>query len=87
MVTTRENLWRGGPLKALTKGQAKSGGRNSQGRITAWHRGGGAKMIYRDIDFKRSSEAAGGVVERLEYDPNRSARIALLRHAEGAVFP
>ena len=66
---------------------SKTGGRNNQGRITAWHRGGGAKKIYRIIDFKRQGESASGTVERLEYDPNRSARIALLRHAQGKSAP
>ena len=53
------------------------------GRITSWHRGGGARKIYRLIDFKRKGVEASGVVERLEYDPNRSARIALVRHNRG----
>ena len=83
ITTTRENLWRGGPLKALTVRLPKSGGRNFTGHITAWHRGGGAKKMYRMIDFKRRDSSLAGTVERLEYDPNRSARIALVRHQRG----
>ena len=83
VITTRENLWRGGPFKPLTEGIIKTGGRNNSGKITAWHRGGGAKRLYRCIDFVRSGKQGPGVVERLEYDPNRSAHIALVRHPEG----
>lgn len=87
MITTREDLWKGRPLKALSYGLARTGGRNSQGQVTVRHRGGGHKRLYRVIDFKRAGEAASGTVERIEYDPNRSARIALIRHTAGAFSP
>lgn len=79
----KANLWKGRPLKSLTKGLRKSGGRNNLGRTTSWHRGGGHKKLYRVIDFKRDHIGAYGVVERIEYDPNRTAFIALLRFDEG----
>lgn len=87
IITARENLWKGRPMKALTHGLSRTGGRNSQGQVTVRHRGGGAKRLYRVIDFKRKGEEASGVVERVEYDPNRSARIALIRHEQGDVLP
>lgn len=80
IITTRKDLWKGGPFKPLTEGLTKSGGRNNHGRITSRHRGGGHKRVYRKVDFSRR-EQFEGVVQRLEYDPNRSARIALLHHA------
>ena len=80
VTTSREGLWKGGPMKALCEGMGKSGGRNNDGRTTAWHRGGGHRKIYRMIDFVREPHAAPGEVVRLEYDPNRTARIALVRH-------
>ena len=75
----RYELHKGKPVKNLTEGLTKSGGRNNTGRITSWHRGGGHKRRYRLIDFKRRQ---GGVatVERLEYDPNRTAFIALIKY-------
>ena len=83
IITSRKDLWRGGPFKPLTQGLRKSGGRNNQGRITSRHRGGGHRKVYRIIDFVRAPGATPpGVVERLEYDPNRSARIALIRHQD-----
>jgi large subunit ribosomal protein L2 len=81
IITSRKDLWAGGPFKPLTEGLRKSGGRNSQGRITVRHRGGGHRKVYRLVDFKRPAGAAAGVVERVEYDPNRSARIALVKLA------
>ena len=75
-------LHKGKPVKALTKGLTKSGGRNNHGRITARRRGGGAKRSYRMVDFKRRRFEAA-VVERLEYDPNRSAFIALIKYENG----
>jgi large subunit ribosomal protein L2 len=77
----RSELHKGKPVKNLTEGLTKSGGRNNTGRITSWHRGGGHKRRYRLIDFKRRQ---GGVaqVERLEYDPNRTAFIALIKYEE-----
>ena len=68
----------GKPFKALTKGLAKSGGRNNRGRITVWHRGGGHKRKYRMVDFQRLMRGVTGVVRRIEYDPNRTTRIALV---------
>ena len=71
------------PEKALTEGLKKSGGRNSRGRKTARHRGGGAKRSYRKIDFKRTKDGVPAKVASIEYDPNRSAHIALLHYADG----
>lgn len=79
----RRELWKGKPVKKLTEGLTKSGGRNNQGRITARRIGGGHKRTYRVIDFKRRKWDVAGTVERLEYDPNRSAFIALLRYEDG----
>jgi large subunit ribosomal protein L2 len=71
------------PEKALTEGLSKSGGRNSKGRTTSRHRGGGAKRRYRRIDFKRTKDGVPATVAAIEYDPNRSAYIALLHYADG----
>src|SRR5688572_13039731 len=71
------------PEKALTEGLTKSGGRNTNGRVTARHRGGGAKRRYRKIDFKRRKDGIPAKVAAIEYDPNRSAHIALLHYADG----
>jgi len=71
------------PHGPLTKPAKKSGGRNSLGRVTAWHRGGGSKQTYRVIDFKRDKAGVPARVATIEYDPNRSARIALLHYADG----
>jgi large subunit ribosomal protein L2 len=71
------------PEKSLTEGLSKSGGRNSKGRTTSRHRGGGAKRKYRRIDFKRSKDGVPAKVAAIEYDPNRSAHIALLHYADG----
>lgn len=79
----RSDLWKGGPVKHLTEGLTKSGGRNNHGRITSWHRGGGHKRAYRVIDFKRRKTGVLATVERLEYDPNRSAFIALIKYEDG----
>lgn len=79
----RSELWNGSPVKKLTQGLTKSGGRNNRGRITAFHRGGGHKRTYRMIDFKRRKFDVEGTVERLEYDPNRTAFIALITYADG----
>jgi large subunit ribosomal protein L2 len=76
----RSDLWKGKPFKSLTKGLVKSGGRNNRGRITAWHIGGGHKKLYRVIDFKRSKQDIYATVERIEYDPNRTSFIALVRY-------
>ncbi len=79
----RPELHKGGPVEALTEAKTKSGGRNNNGRITTRHRGGGHKQKYRIIDFKRNKDGVPSVVERLEYDPNRTAHIALLKYADG----
>ena len=71
------------PEKSLTEGLKKSGGRNAHGRKTARHRGGGAKRLYRKIDFKRTKDGIPARVASVEYDPNRSASIALLNYADG----
>ncbi len=83
VLVDRSGLWKGEPVKALTEGLTKSGGRNNRGRITARHIGGGHKRRYRMIDFKRDKFEVGATVERIEYDPNRSAFIALLKYDDG----
>jgi len=76
-------LHKGGPLRALVAKKHKTGGRNGAGRITTRHRGGGHKQRYRIIDFKRNKTDVIGRVERLEYDPNRTANIALIKYTDG----
>jgi large subunit ribosomal protein L2 len=76
-------ITRSEPEKSLTEGLTKSGGRNARGRKTARHRGGGAKRLYRKIDFKRRKDGVPAKVAHIEYDPNRSAYIALLHYADG----
>ncbi|MGA7544862.1 MAG: 50S ribosomal protein L2 [Methyloceanibacter sp.] len=83
VLVDRGHLWKGKPVKALTQGLSKSGGRNNLGRVTMWHRGGGHKRTYRVIDFKRRKFGVPATVERLEYDPNRTAFIALIRYEDG----
>jgi large subunit ribosomal protein L2 len=77
------HLHKGEPHGPLLDKKSKSGGRNNNGRITTRHRGGGHKQRYRIIDFKRNKDGVPGEVERLEYDPNRSANIALIKYADG----
>ena len=77
------DLHKGEPYAPLVEKQAKTGGRNNTGRITTRHKGGGHKRRYRAIDFKRTKDGIKAAVERLEYDPNRSAHIALIRYADG----
>jgi large subunit ribosomal protein L2 len=77
------DLHKGAPYAPLTETKSKTGGRNNTGRITRRHAGGGHKQKYRVIDFKRNKDNIPAVVERLEYDPNRSAHIALLKYADG----
>lgn len=79
----KSTLWKGKPVKVLVEGLNKTGGRNSDGRITSRHIGGGAKRAYRRIDFRRRKFDAPATVERLEYDPNRTAFIALLKYEDG----
>jgi large subunit ribosomal protein L2 len=83
ITVDRSDLWKGKPVKKLTKGLTKSGGRNNKGRITMWHRGGGHKRTYRIIDFKRRKFDVEGTVQRIEYDPNRTAFIALIEYDDG----
>ena len=80
---TLPELHKGGPHEPLVEKKSKTGGRNNKGRITTRHRGGGHKQRYRVIDFKRSKDGVPATVERLEYDPNRTAYIALLKYAYG----
>ena len=81
----RSTLYKGAPVKALTEGQHSSGGRNNSGRITTRFRGGGHKQAYRKIDFRRAKKDMVATVERLEYDPNRTAFIALIKYEDGAL--
>src|SRR5919106_5890675 len=79
----REELSGNAPAKPLLEGKKRSSGRNAAGRVTARHRGGGAKRRYRRIDFKRTKDGVAAKVATIEYDPNRSASIALLNYADG----
>ena len=83
VLVDRSVLWKGKPERSLTEGLRKKGGRNNMGRITARRRGGGHKRRYRIIDFKRTKFDVPGTVERLEYDPNRTAFIALIHYEDG----
>ncbi len=83
VLVDRSQLHKGKPVKTLTEGLSKSGGRNNTGRVTIWSRGGGHKRRYRIIDFKRRKWDVSATVERLEYDPNRTAFIALIQYDDG----
>jgi large subunit ribosomal protein L2 len=83
VIVDRSSLHKGKPVKALTEGLSSKGGRNNAGRITARYQGGGHKRTYRMIDFKRRKFDVQGTVERLEYDPNRTAFIALVKYDDG----
>src|SRR5579875_4079526 len=83
VIVDRSGLHKGAPVKSLTEGQNSTGGRNNHGRITSRFRGGGHKQAYRYVDFKRRKFDVPATVERLEYDTNRSAFIALLKYADG----
>jgi large subunit ribosomal protein L2 len=83
VIVDRAELYKGKPVKGLTEGLTKSGGRNNAGRVTAFRHGGGHKRTYRMIDFKRRKWGMEAVVERLEYDPNRTAFIALIKYKDG----
>src|SRR6201985_3601237 len=83
VIVDRSGLWKGKPEKSLTEGLRKQGGRNNLGRITVRFRGGGHKRNYRIIDFKRNKFDMVATVERLEYDPNRTAFIALIKYEDG----
>jgi len=77
------DVHKGAPFEPLLEKKSKTGGRNNKGRITVRHRGGGHKQRYRIVDFKRNKERVPAVVERIEYDPNRSANLALLKYLDG----
>jgi len=81
----RGHLWKGAPIKVLVEGKTKSGGRSNYGRITTRHIGGGHKQAYRKVDFRRTKLDVPAKVERLEYDPNRTAFIALLKYTDDDV--
>jgi len=81
----RSELWKGKPVKTLTEGLKRTGGRNNTGRITTRHIGGGHARRYRLVDFKRAKHGMPAVVERLEYDPNRTAFIALIKYQDGTL--
>jgi len=83
VLVDRSELWKGKPVKALTEGLKQKGGRNNTGRTTMRWRGGGHKRRYRLVDFKRRKDDQPATVERLEYDPNRTAFIALIRYPDG----
>jgi large subunit ribosomal protein L2 len=83
VLIDRSELWKGRPVKSLTEGLIKSGGRNNTGRITMRRMGGGAKRLYRIVDFKRTKWDVPATVERIEYDPNRTAFIALVKYQDG----
>ena len=83
VLVDRSELWKGKPEKALTEGLRKKGGRNNNGHVTARRRGGGHKRRYRMIDFKRNKLDVTATVERIEYDPNRTAFIALVEYTDG----
>ncbi|CBS85837.1 50S ribosomal protein L2 [Azospirillum lipoferum] len=85
VIVDRSELWKGKPVKTLTEGLTKSGGRNNTGRITARRMGGGHKRTYRLVDFKRRKFDVPATVERLEYDPNRTAFIALIKYQDGTL--
>jgi large subunit ribosomal protein L2 len=82
VIVDRSDLYKGKPVKTLTEGKSSKGGRNNYGRVTVRFRGGGHKQAYRLVDFKRRKLDVVGKVERLEYDPNRTAFIALIRYAD-----
>jgi large subunit ribosomal protein L2 len=83
ILVDKSSLWKGKPVKALTEGKHKTGGRNNKGHVTSRGIAGGHKQKYRFIDFKRRKWDQPAVVERLEYDPNRTAFIALIKYADG----
>ena len=83
VLVDRSALYKGKPVKGLTEGLKSSGGRNNYGRVTARFQGGGHKRAYRLVDFKRRKLGVAGTIERLEYDPNRTAFIALVKYEDG----
>jgi len=85
VLVDKKDLWKGKPIKSLSSGKISTGGRNNQGRITARHRGSGHKNKYREIDFYRKKDDVRAKVERIEYDPNRSAYVALIKYEDGVM--
>ena len=83
ILIDRSELWKGKPVKTLTEGKHSTGGRNNHGRTTSFFRGGGHKRTYRFVDFKRRKFDVPATVERLEYDPNRTAFLALIKYKDG----
>ena len=83
VLVDRKKLWKGKPLKSLTVGSHSTGGRNNLGRITSRHKGAGHKQKYRQIDFYRKKDDVKAKIERIEYDPNRSAYVALVKYEDG----
>ena len=83
VLVDRKNIWKGKPLKSLTLGRHSTGGRNNLGRITSRHKGSGHKQRYRAIDFYRKKDDLKAKIERIEYDPNRSAYLALIKYEDG----
>ena len=85
VLVDRKNLWKGKSLKSLTAGRHSTGGRNNRGRITSRSKGSGHKHKYREIDFFRRKDDIKAKVERIEYDPNRSAHVALIKYEDGVM--
>ena len=85
VLVDKKNLWKGKPLKSLTVGSHSTGGRNNLGRITSRHKGAGHKQKYRQIDFYRKKDDLKAKIERIEYDPNRSAYVALIKYEDGVM--
>ncbi len=85
VLVNRKNIWKGKPLKSLTVGSHSTGGRNNLGRITSRHKGAGHKQKYRQIDFYRKKDDMKAKIERIEYDPNRSAYLALIKYEDGVM--
>ena len=83
ILVDKSSLWKGRPCKKLVCGKTSTGGRNAHGHITSWHRGGGHKKLYRFVDFLRDKVDLEATVERIEYDPNRTAFIALIKYKDG----
>jgi len=85
VLVDKKNLWKGKPFKSLTIGKHSTGGRNNLGRITSRHKGAGHKNKYRMVDFYRKKDDVTAIVERIEYDPNRSAYVALIKYEDGII--
>ena len=83
VLVDKKDLWKGKALKSLTFGKSSTGGRNNLGRITSRHKGAGHKNKYRIVDFHRKKDDIKGKIERIEYDPNRSAYLALVKYEDG----